>query len=81
MLFPLVYQSTLNELGFVRGEERTYSCDVCNKSFRRTYDLKRHRLIHSGENPFCFNVCNKSFRQDYMKCHQRIHSEERPYCC
>jgi hypothetical protein len=76
MLFLLVLQSTLNELGLVRCEEWTDSFDVCNKSFRGTYDLKRYQRTHSRDKPFCCNVCSKSFRQDYMKDHQLIRSEE-----
>jgi KRAB domain-containing zinc finger protein len=48
---------------------------VCNKPFRRQDHLKKHQLIHSGDQPFCCDVCNKSFRRhDHLKAHQCIHS-------
>jgi KRAB domain-containing zinc finger protein len=47
---------------------------VCNKPFRRQDHLKIHRLIHSGDRPFCCDMCNKSFtRHDHLQTHQRIH--------
>jgi hypothetical protein len=81
MLFSLVLQSTLNELEPVHGEERTYFCNVCNKSFSRKYIMKKHQCVHSGERPFCFDVGNKSFSQKHtLKIHQRIHSGVWPFC-
>jgi hypothetical protein len=44
MLFPLVLQSTPNELGPVLGVERTYSSDVCDKSLQQICYLRTHQL-------------------------------------
>jgi hypothetical protein len=69
----------LNELESVHGEERTFSSDVCNKSFSLKVNLKNHQCIHSGEKQVCYDVCNKSFRhRNNMKCHCHIHMRSRP---
>ena len=30
-------------------EFQTFTCDLCQKKFRRNGDLTRHKAIHSGE--------------------------------
>jgi uncharacterized Zn-finger protein len=78
----LVLQTIPYELQPMLCEERPYSFEVCNKSFRQQNILKTHQLIHSGERPFCCDVCNKSFSQQCnIQKHQRIHAGERPLCC
>jgi KRAB domain-containing zinc finger protein len=72
----------LCELQSMHGEERLYSCEVCNKSFSVQINLKKHQRIHRGEWPLGCDVYNKSFsQQTSMKRHQLIHSGERPFCC
>jgi hypothetical protein len=76
------FQSTLKELETVDVEERTFSRDVCIKSFSLKVNLKNHQCIHSGEKQFFCDMCNKSFSErGHLKNHQRIHTGERPYNC
>ncbi|KAJ3017393.1 Metallothionein expression activator [Thoreauomyces humboldtii] len=51
--------------------ERTYQCDACDASFRRSHDLKRHfRSIHTVIKPFGCDTCGKRFaRMDALKRH------------
>ncbi|TPX61053.1 hypothetical protein PhCBS80983_g01409 [Powellomyces hirtus] len=51
--------------------ERTYQCDACDASFRRSHDLKRHfRSIHTVIKPFGCETCGKRFsRMDALKRH------------
>lgn len=49
-------------------------CDICKKTFTRSYDLKVHMTLHTGEKPFICEICDKSFRQKtiynrHMKSH------------
>ena len=32
--------------------KRTFSCDICNKSFVHKGHLKDHMLVHTGDKPF-----------------------------
>jgi KRAB domain-containing zinc finger protein len=80
MLFPLIFQSTVNELQPAHCGERRYSCIECGGSFSGKSNLKKHLRIHSGERPFSSDVCNKSFSQRiYLKRHKLIHNGERPF--
>ena len=42
--------------------EKPYECDVCEKSFRTSGDLKSHMRIHTNEKPYECDVCEKRFR-------------------
>ncbi|XP_021927598.1 zinc finger and SCAN domain-containing protein 5B-like [Zootermopsis nevadensis] len=83
--FPAVqtdHESLLNEGNLIHGEERAYSCNVCNKSFSWRSHLMIHQRIHSGERPYTCDVCNKSFgRRNHLKIHQSTHSGEQPHSC
>jgi uncharacterized Zn-finger protein len=62
--------------------KRTYECDVCEKRFNESGNLKRHMRIHTNENPYQCDVCEKRFRQSgHLKTHMRIHTNEKPYEC
>ena len=37
---------------------KPHSCDVCNEWFYSASKLKVHKMVHSGEQPFCCNQCD-----------------------
>ena len=62
--------------------KRGHECDVCEKRFSQSGDLKRHMRIHTKEKPYECDVCEKRFtRADSLKNHMRIHTNEKPYEC
>lgn len=38
-------------------------CQVCNKTFAKTFSLSRHMLLHTGERPHKCHVCGYAFIQ------------------
>ncbi|XP_059813324.1 zinc finger protein 281-like isoform X1 [Hypanus sabinus] len=61
---------------------KVHVCEHCCASFRSSYHLRRHILIHTGERPFQCSQCNMCFIQKYLlQRHEKIHSGEKPFCC
>lgn len=38
-----------------------FKCEICSKAYTRRRDLKKHVLIHTGEEPFKCDICIKRF--------------------
>ncbi|XP_007899599.2 zinc finger protein 281 [Callorhinchus milii] len=61
---------------------KAHICEHCCASFRSSYHLRRHVLIHTGERPFQCSQCSMCFIQKYLlQRHEKIHSGEKPFCC
>ena len=41
--------------------EKLFNCDQCPKTFSLAGDLKKHKIIQSGDKPFTFNGFSKLF--------------------
>jgi len=51
------------------NRERPFECEICKKSFCRSHDLERHKVIHK-EKMFSCELCHKKFgRLDSLKRH------------
>ncbi|KAF7279165.1 hypothetical protein GWI33_007576 [Rhynchophorus ferrugineus] len=62
--------------------ERSFICNICNKSFTQAAVLTAHVRTHSGEKPFGCPVCDRRFSQSSsVTTHMRTHSGEKPYRC
>ena len=38
-----------------------YRCDVCNKIFKNSTNMQRHKLIHTQNKKYSCHICNKKF--------------------
>ncbi|XP_030053554.1 zinc finger protein 2 homolog [Microcaecilia unicolor] len=63
-------------------DEKQFQCGVCDKSFKRAWELFSHEVVHNEERPFHCNLCDASFkRHSDFKSHRLVHTEERPFHC
>ncbi|XP_078448913.1 uncharacterized protein LOC144717311 isoform X1 [Lampetra planeri] len=64
------------------SQDKTHSCDVCNRSFTSPSELKIHQHEHVGEQLHHCRVCGRRFlKSSYLKIHSRAHTGEKPYGC
>jgi len=62
--------------------EKPHQCDICQKRFSSTSNLKTHMRLHSGQKPYACDLCPAKFTQFvHLKLHKRLHNNERPYIC
>ncbi|KAK0147175.1 Zinc finger protein 574 [Merluccius polli] len=82
---PKTFSSTL-QLAHHRRKfhvaERSFTCGVCAKSFKKQIHMRNHLRTHTGERPFQCSDCGKTFSSlaNLMR-HNLIHSGVRPYRC
>jgi len=77
-------QSThLNSHMRVHTGDKLYKCSLCNKSFRDSGTLQRHkRHVHSNRRPHDCRYSGKLFKTSgELKRRVRIHTGAKPYSC
>lgn len=72
-----------SQISISEESPKKYVCDVCLvASFSKSFSLKRHKMIHSGERPHKCEQCPKSFVQKTdLKRHETTHSDKKSFSC
>ncbi|XP_069671156.1 zinc finger protein 235-like [Periplaneta americana] len=62
--------------------KNAYKCDICGRSFSKSSSVKRHELLHTGDEPLRCDVCGKCFSQSSsLRRHEARHTSEKPFKC
>ncbi|XP_052900838.1 zinc finger protein 260-like [Anopheles moucheti] len=75
--------SSTSKRGRKRQERKLYQCEVCQKEFMGTNDLRKHLRIHNDERPYPCPHCKNRFRQaGCLKNHiASQHGTDEQYTC
>ena len=59
----------------VHGQEKSFHCSQCDKSFKELRTLRLHLKIHNSEYPEHCEVCKKGFRTKWQVGSPRIYEQ------
>ena len=63
-------------------KEKPFQCAECDYRTDKSYKLKIHKMIHTGEKPFMCDTCGYRTRTAYyLQKHKMKHTGEKPYTC
>ena len=59
-----------------------YECEFCDQKFTKSFNLNKHRSIHTGGKRYECETCHGTFitNQNLIE-HRRIHTGEKPFGC
>ncbi|XP_061819582.2 uncharacterized protein [Nerophis lumbriciformis] len=65
-----------------KAEATHLKCSLCDKTFGKKVNLKRHVRIHTAEKRFMCSFCGKRFyHKGHFETHMRTHTGEKPFSC
>lgn len=70
--------------GSTNRNKPIHKCEVCEKIFKKSRELKMHSYVHTGEKPLAcrFDGCERAFIQSSQRdYHERVHVGFKPFLC
>lgn len=69
--------------GVIRKPAFEQKCEICDKIFYHSGNLRKHMVLHSGERPFSCDECGRTFvLSQHLKSHMKlVHSDEKNFQC
>jgi KRAB domain-containing zinc finger protein len=56
-------------------KDHPYMCNICNKRYRRKYELCGHKEVHSGSKILMYNICDiYDICETLEQAHSNIHT-------
>lgn len=66
----------------VHSDERSFTCEICSKSFKTRSNLNVHIKMHKNQRDHHCSTCKQSFfTSSHLKAHVKIHLLEKSYKC
>ncbi|EZA51915.1 hypothetical protein DMN91_007024 [Ooceraea biroi] len=68
---------TKHEESHMPNEQRTYTCDICQKTFQHMTDLSMHKKYHDPDKKYDCEVCGREFnRLNNLQRHILVHQQQ-----
>lgn len=66
----------------VHSDERSFTCEICSKSFKTRSNLNVHIKMHNNQRDHNCSMCPLSFfTTSHLKAHLKVHLKETTYTC
>lgn len=63
-----------------RSTATNHECELCGRTFSKSYYLKQHMIKHSEERPFQCDICHLTFKgRYYLDIHRNKHLKKTRY--
>jgi KRAB domain-containing zinc finger protein len=53
------YITFIRHITRIHTGDMPYQCDICDKNFMQSGDMKRHIRTHTGDMPYQCDICGK----------------------
>lgn len=66
----------------VHSDERSFTCEICSKTFKTRSNLNVHIKMHKNQRDHHCHICGQSFfTSSHLKAHVKVHLKDAKYKC